>query len=170
MQELAEAQKKTESSVEELTRAQKETEQEVASLTRSVKSIRRDMGGLTDSLGYMLENSAFKSLPALLLKDFNIKIDGKIDRNYLHMESGSLQEFNITGKGIHNGKEVFILGESKSRLAVKHIKKFIKLTEHMKELNGKELFLIAVTNILHPEVEKFAIENGIKKVYKSSEF
>jgi chromosome segregation ATPase len=168
--ELAEAQKQTEKTVGELAEAQRQTEKELGLLAKTVKSVQKELGGLSDSVGYSLENSAYKSLPTLLKRDFNIELKEKIDRKYLHMESGELQEFNVVCKGIYNNKEIFILGESKSQLSAKHIERFLKQIKYIEDLKGKELFLIAITNSLHPDVEKFAIERGIKKVYKSSEF
>ncbi|MGQ9570433.1 MAG: hypothetical protein ACUVUQ_06255 [Thermodesulfovibrionales bacterium] len=45
-------------------------------------------GGLSDTVGYNLENSAYKSLPKLLARDFSIKVEGKLIRKYIEHPDG----------------------------------------------------------------------------------
>jgi len=48
----------------ELADAQKETEKELKKLTGVVKKVRKNFGGLSDSIGFTLEDRAYKALPS----------------------------------------------------------------------------------------------------------
>lgn len=109
--ELAEAQKRTEQRVEELAEAQKRTEQEVATLARGLKQLRKEVGGLSLTMSYAFENESYRMLPKFLKENYGIEIEEKLIR----AEIGG-KEINIFGKARKNGKEVFIVGESKLRL------------------------------------------------------
>jgi len=60
--------------VEELTEAQKKTEEALRTVIKEQKKIRKDFGGLSDSIGYTLEDRAIRCLPNILQKDFGLKI------------------------------------------------------------------------------------------------
>jgi len=62
-------------SQEELAEAQKRTEEEVKSLSRALKKTRKEVGGLSNTIGYSLENEAFKALPALLKDEFGLEVE-----------------------------------------------------------------------------------------------
>jgi DNA repair ATPase RecN len=62
VEELAQAQQRTEQRVEELAQAQKQTEKVVQELVKGQKDLRRQVGGLSGTIGYTLENTAYKAL------------------------------------------------------------------------------------------------------------
>jgi hypothetical protein len=132
--ELAEAQKRTEErleqfektteenfngvwkAIEELTEAQKRTEKEIKMLTVELKDTRKMVGGLSDTVGYTgytLENEAYEALPKLLARDFNIEVEGRLIRRYIEYPDGMHDEVNIFGKAKKNGKDLWVVGESK---------------------------------------------------------
>jgi len=85
--ELAEAQKsaeerltKLEKVVAELAEAQKRTEERLEKLIDEHRKTREQLGGLAHSIGYFIENEAYKYLPTLLQRDFNIKIRRKTNK------------------------------------------------------------------------------------------
>ena len=78
VEELAQAQKKTEQRVEELAQAQKRTEEELCSLVREHAKTREMVAGLSDTVGYGLENQAYKALRRLLERDFDLKIKDRL--------------------------------------------------------------------------------------------
>jgi len=167
--ELAEAQKRTEQRVNELAEAQKRTEKSLNSLILEFSDIKKQIGGITDTIGYTLENESFKYLPSLLLNDFGIKIEGKMKRTYLKNKEGEKKEVNIFGSGKKNGEEVTIIGESKSQLSKKEIKKFLKKIEFFEGVY-KNIFPLIVTHMIsEPDVEEYAKEKGIK-IYYSYDF
>ena len=74
VQELAEAQKRTEQRVEELAEAQKRTEEEIRKLSGSLKRTREEVGGLSRSVAYALENEAYRKLPQFLKEHYGIEL------------------------------------------------------------------------------------------------
>jgi len=167
--ELAEAQKRTEQRVEELAEAQKRTEQEVRMLVSELKNTKKMVGGLSDTVGYTLENAAYKALPGLLERDFGIKVEGGLVRKYVEYLDGGYDEVNIFGKARKNGGDVWIVGEAKVRMSKKEINDFLKMVKRLDKVISGEKVLIGVTHTIVPEVERYARSKGVK-VYWSYEF
>ena len=111
VKDLAEAQKRTEARVGELAEAQKRTELEIAKLTKGLNETRGELGGLSKSMSYAFENEAFRMVPGILKEKYNIEITAKLIREEIRQK-----EINIFGKARKNGREVFVVGESKLRL------------------------------------------------------
>ncbi len=101
---MAEAQERTEISINELVQAQKQTE-------RVVTGIAQELGGLSRSMSYSLENEAYRNLPALLQTRYGITLDEKIVRLDLDGE-----EINLFARGTRNGQPIYLVGESKLQL------------------------------------------------------
>ncbi|MGB9716151.1 MAG: chordopoxvirus fusion protein [Thermodesulfovibrionales bacterium] len=176
VEELAEAQKASENRltrletvVEELAEAQKKTEQEIRILAIELKDTRKMVGGLSETVGYTLENSAYKALPDLLQRDFDIKVEGRLIRKYIEHPDGRYDEVNIYGKAKKDGKDVWVLGEAKVRMSKKEINDFLKMVERLDRVLKGEKILIGITHSIMPEVEKYAHSKGIK-IYWSYEF
>lgn len=62
-------------------------------------------------MSYAFGNEAFRMLPDILKKKYNIEITEKLIR-----EEVREKEITIFGKARRNGQEVFVIGESKLRL------------------------------------------------------
>jgi hypothetical protein len=173
LEELTEAQKRTEKRVEELVGAQKRTEKSLEELTTVVKGLvdsqqkmREELGGLGMTVGYTLENEAFKKLPALLTKDFGIQVKQGFKRTYVRDIEGKAMEVNIFGYGEKDGKEVTIIGESKAQLSKKKVNDFIQ--ENSRRLQGvyPEIFLVLITHMITaPGVDEYVKKKGIALYY-----
>ena len=175
--ELAEAQRNSEQRltrleqvVEELTEAQKRTEEGLQSLTIELRHTREQVGGLSDTVGYSLENQAYKYLPKLLQKDYGIVLSDRLKRGYLNDLKGRPIEVNIIGEATRNGKKVMIIGESKSRLSKKNINEFIEKRVKMFKQLYDEIFPVIVTHMIsEPDAEDYAKENEVA-IYYSYDF
>ncbi len=156
VEELAEAQKRTELKVEELAEAQKRTELEVRTLVKVVDKTNTDVGGLSRSVGYALENEAYRALPGYL-KNFGVELTEKFIRTVIDGE-----EINILGKGNRDGQEIIIVGEAELKLtSVGKLKKFErKVNTVKKKYPTKEIFKIFVTHFARPEIIEKAREKG----------
>ncbi|MCX8027602.1 MAG: hypothetical protein N3A62_07115, partial [Thermodesulfovibrionales bacterium] len=155
VEELAEAQKRTEQRVEELAEAQKRTEKRIDVLTERVE-------GISNTFGYALENIVYKSLPSLLFKEDNIKVQGKIIRRYYERQ-GSYNQINLYARIIKDGKEMLMLGEVKTRPSKLEIDRFLKIAEYIKKREGSpEVYLVFVAHDYHPRVENYLKEKGIR--------
>jgi len=166
VEELAEAQKRTEARVEELAEVQKGTERELRLLVGEHQETRKQLGGLSTTVGYTLENEAYKALPALLKKDHKVIVKGKLKRQYVTDSKGNYLEINIYGSASKNGKTLTIVGESKSQLSQKAIDEFLrKKINRLKDVH-KNIFPILVTHMISdPDVGEYANDKGIALYY-----
>ena len=170
VKELAEAQKRTELRVEELAEAQKRTEEELRELVREHKKTRTQLGGISMTVGYRLEDEAYKSLPELLRRDMGLVVEGRLKRQFVTDRMGMKIEVNIIGEAKKNGRKVMIVGEGKSQLSKKGVDEFI--SKKLKRLEGvyEEIFPLLITYMIsEPEVEDYAREKGIA-IYYSYDF
>jgi hypothetical protein len=102
----------------ELVKAQTSTFQAVTATGKQVSA-------LATSLGYPLENAALKALPALIQRDLNITVHGRLQgRKWVTNKEGKSIEVDIFGKGSKDGQDVVIIGESKSQLSVPDVRTF----------------------------------------------
>ncbi len=97
--------------VKELAEAQKRTEEEVRKLAIGLNDTRKQLGGLSRSFSYAFENEAYRNIPKVLREKWGYEINEKMVR----AEIGG-KEINFFGKAKKDGKEVYIIGESKIRL------------------------------------------------------
>lgn len=166
VERLAEAQARTERRLEELAAAQTRTEQELRELAAALADTRRQVGGLSTTVGYRLEDEAFKALPGLLERDYRIVVRGRLTRRFVRDNRGEYIEVNILGTGARNGKELTIVGESKSQLSKNGVDDFIR--KKLRRLEGvfPGVFPVLVTYMVtEPDVEDYVREKGIALYY-----
>ncbi len=176
LEELAQAQAKTEARLEELAQAQARTEARlekliavVEGMQKEIVDIKRQLGGLAHAVGFQLEDRAYFSLPKLLEEEFGIKMKEKLIRKMIRTIKGDLMEINIIGKAEKNGKEIYIIGEAKANLSIRHIVDFVDKLKDLKETFKEEIFPILVTYMTDIETEEYARSKNIR-VYYSYEF
>jgi hypothetical protein len=167
--ELVEAQKRTEVRFEELADAQRKTEEKLGKLIEEHQTTRQELGGLSHSFGYLLEDRAYKGLPAILEKQWGIKVKEPLKRDIFPYKGDRKIEINIIGKGEKDQKEIWIIGESKSQLKRKHVDQFIRKQYIFEELFPGDKFYLMVTHMTDPEVKAYAEKQGIR-VFYSYEF
>jgi DNA repair exonuclease SbcCD ATPase subunit len=176
---LADAQKETEKGlhglsgiVQELAEAQKRTEKELHDLVKDHSKTREQVGGLSNTVGYVLENEAYKFLPTLLEQEFGLKLKGRLLRDFVKDKKGKSIEVNILGEAVKNGSKYIIIGESKAQLSKNKVSEFYtKKVDRLIGVFAGELFPILVTHMkAEPDVDEFALQRGVKRVYYSYEF
>jgi hypothetical protein len=111
VRELAGQQQRTEAAVRELAEQQTRTEATVERLARGIADVRQEVGGISNTLGYSLENEAYRSLPGLLRERYRIDIQERFTRRLIRGE-----EVNFLARARKEGNEVILVGESKLRL------------------------------------------------------
>ena len=166
VRELAEAQKRTEARVEELAEAQKGTEKALALLTGEHHKTRQELGGLSATVGYRLEDEAFKGLPALLKRDLGLELDAPLRRRFMPDKQGRLVEVNIIGSGTRYGKPVTVLGEAKSQLSKRMVNEFLR--KRLARFQGvfQEILPVLVTYMIsEPDAEEYARQKGVAVYY-----
>jgi len=179
--ELTEAQKRTEKelesfkkethenfnrvwqSISELTEAQKRTEKELGRLTREMVMVKERLEGISDTVGYTIENRAYKTLPQILA-DHGIKVEGRLIRRYLKIK-GTEHQVNIFGYAQKNGEKILILGEAKVRPSKKEIARFEKLCEYASEELKTPVFKVFVAHDFPPVIEAYLKEHDFLPVW-----
>ena len=159
LRELAAAQKDTDQSLKELAAAQKETEKALAELAAQTRTDQQ-VGRLGDNIGFGLEDIARVVAPGYLLRHHGIKM-AEFDRGYLNA-NGHPVEIDLYAEGRRNGKKVIILGEVKSRIHPREVKKFAGVIEKLKPHLGTSVFGLMFAYWIHPaaslEAKKHHIE------------
>ncbi len=158
--ELAEAQKKTEQRINELAEAQKKTEEEIYKLVKRMDMFEDRLEGISNSVGYSLENKAYKSLPKILSERHNITIINRLLRKYFLVGKKNIQ-INIYGHGKRNGEDIVIIGECKVRPSKREITRFKKYAQKIAEKERKNPFYIFVAHDFPPDIEEFLRSHNI---------
>jgi phage shock protein A len=189
--QLAEAQQHTEKQLAELAAAQVRTEQALAQLTvrvdqltvrmdqlvqrvdhldRRLDDTNRQLGGLTATVGYTLENEAYRALPALLERDHGVVLTEPLRRGWLTDARGRDLEVNILGRGTRAGEEVWVLGESKSQLSANEVDRFLQQrVAALQPVLGKVFPVLVAHMVTSKEVPEYAREHGVA-LYFSYQF
>ncbi|MDW8136173.1 MAG: hypothetical protein RMI74_05210, partial [Thermodesulfobacterium sp.] len=151
-----EAQKNTEKKLEELAEAQKRTQEDL-------RNLRKDYGGFTRTYSYAFENEAYKYLPAVLKEKYQIEVIEKFIRTEIEEE-----EINFFACGRRNGKKIYIVGEAKIRFDdnkkdfEKTFRELKRKVEAVKSKYGEvEIVKLIVTHFAKPRALKLAQEKGI---------
>ncbi|MBE7502945.1 MAG: chordopoxvirus fusion protein [Verrucomicrobiales bacterium] len=161
--ELAEAQKRTEARVAELAEAQRRTE-------ARLDDTNKQLGGLSATVGYTLENEAYRHLPALLAKDYALEMAEPLDRDYVTDRQGRDWEVNILGRGRWQGRSVTVVGESKVQLSTRDVDRFVDhRVAALKEVLGEVFPVIVAHMTTQKAVRDHARSRGVA-LYLSSRF
>lgn len=166
VEELAQAQKRTEQRVEELAQAQKKTEEALTTLAKEHGITRKLVGDLSHTVGYRLEDEAFKALPRLFAENYGIRVKGRLKRTFLKDKKGRDIEVNIFGEGIKGNNTVTIIGESKSQISKNEVDRFINKRLNLFKGIYEDIFPVIVTYMIsEPDAEEYAKNKGIALFY-----
>ena len=153
VRDIAETQK-------ELADAQKRTEISVGTLVKGLDATRTELGGLARSVGYSLENEAYRQLPQFLKEQYQIELTEKIIRFELEGE-----EINLFAKGRKGGEDILIVGEAELRLSgVGKLRQLEKKISLVKKSYPVQCLPLIVTHFARPQVLTAAREKGIMVV------
>jgi len=170
MEELAQAQLRTDARLDaltqrvdslaqrmdELAQAQKKTEECLQALIGRVDKVEQRLEGLSNSVGYSLEDRAYKALPSLL-EAHGIRVTSRVIRRYF----GEIQ-INIFAHAQKDGQDIAVIGECKVRPSKKEIDKFLKLADMVcRDAGFRDRVLVFVANDYHPNVEAYLQDKGI---------
>lgn len=156
MEQLAEAQQRTESELAKLAAAQTETQREMTAMNRSLGDTRAKVGSLTCSTAYALENEAYRQLPKLL-EECCIRVTDRFVRSTLNGE-----EINFLAHAERDGQSVVIVGESVLRL--EDTNKLAQLFAHeqlAEAAYGRPVVLLLVTHYARPNIRETFEARGV---------
>ncbi len=98
---------KTHCSVEETSDIRKKAEKSLRTPDLEQKDSQH-FDKLTSMMEYRLEDKAFKALPVLLKRDYEIDVKERLVRKFVTDNKGKSIEVNIIGKATRGGKELTI--------------------------------------------------------------
>ncbi len=175
VKELAAAQKRTEERMEELAAAQKRTEENLARLTQvvdrrgediqvlalAVERLREAVGSLSNRFGFDLEEFVAALLPLYIERHRGVS-DLVLERRYFDLGGGRLEEVDLAGEGLRNGKTVTVLAECRTTVGGGEIHRIAETFQAVAPvLAGKEVLWVVVAMNVHPTAEKAAEELGL---------
>jgi hypothetical protein len=141
--------------VQELAQAQKRTEVSVKALADDQKDIRKQLGGLAMAVGYGIEDRLIPHLKAFALREFGIEIT-LVDRRNVIYADGSHDEVNLFAQGVKNGSPFFVIGECKAQPGKKDFDRFHKTIERLRTALSGAIQPFLVGYHFTPEVEAYA--------------
>lgn len=173
--ELAEAQKRTEIKVEELAEAQRASETRLGRLEVVVgelaeaqkdlalaqkrtevtlQGLTKEVGALSRNFGFGLEDIGHVVLPGYLKRHYKIDM-GEFERKFFEV-NGKLVEINLFAEGRIKKEKITILGEVKSRIYEREIKKFKRDLSKVIPLIEGTVFKLMFGYLIHPSASKIA--------------
>ncbi|GIV85764.1 MAG: hypothetical protein KatS3mg052_2771 [Candidatus Roseilinea sp.] len=166
MEELAQAQQRTEQRMDMLAMRMEELAQEMKLFARGLIQVRADLGGLSRSVGYALENEAYRMLPAFLLRQHNLQVTDRLVRTEIAGE-----EINIFGKARRNDQELLIVGETKLQLDERRsnrpeedetLAQLARKVQVVRQSHpGLEIVPLLITHFARPSFVQRAAEQGV---------
>ncbi len=177
---IAQLAEQTQRNTEAIAALSEQTQRNTEAIAQLVKEARRSterldrlekqVGGLSITVGFTLENEAYKALPALLERDYGLKVIGRLKRDYAVDMEGNEYEVNILGEAQRDGEVLTIVGESKVQLSKQDIDRFIRRKLKPLQRIYDRIFPVLVTHMITSRgVDEYAREKGIA-LYFSYDF
>lgn len=160
--ELSIAQRRAEERLSRLEETQRRTE-------RRLSALEKQLGGITHTIGYALEDPAYRALPRLLQQDYGIQVLEALRRETLQLPDETILEVNILGKIVHEGTVKTLVGESKSQLSRRHIRRFLRSLRRLRDRFGEVFPVMVAHAAAEPELKEHTRAHGVA-VYFSYEF
>lgn len=145
VEELAEAQKRTEHRVEQLAETQLEMQHaitelgtqvtglttQVTGLTRQVGDLAKQVGGLSNAVGANLEDFACDLVPELLEKYWQLTMVSAGPEE-LALADDTVREFDVVVRGTIDGRPVVVVCETKATVSTTEVSKFLRIVEKVR--------------------------------------
>jgi hypothetical protein len=135
-------------------------------IEHTIRDMQKEIGGMSASMGYALENEAYRILPAFLQEHYGIKLA----RRLIRTEIGG-REINLFGEGEREGRIITLVGETKTRLDERRKKLekdiFAELEERVQAvvtergIAEESIVRLLVTHYARPGILQEAQEQGI---------
>jgi len=144
VEELAEAQKRTEHRVEQLAETQLEMQHaitelgtHVTGLTRQVGDLAKQVGGLSNAVGANLEDFACELVPELLEKYWRLATTSAGPEE-LALADGTVREFDVVVRGTIDDRPVVVVCETKATVSTTEVSKFLRIVEKVRAAHPGE--------------------------------
>jgi predicted nucleic acid-binding Zn-ribbon protein len=140
--------------------------EQVGVLSRRLDDTNRQLGGLSATVGYTLEDIAYRGLPPLLQRDHGLVLAEPLRRDWLTDAEGRDVEVNILGRGTRDGETVWVIGEGKAQLSRNDVDRFLKRrVEPLTLVLGKVLPVLVTYMVTSRDVPQYAQAQGVALYY-----
>lgn len=140
--------------------------EQVGVLSRRLDDTNRQLGGLSATVGYTLEDIAYRGLPPLLQRDHGLVLAEPLRRDWLTDAEGRDVEVNILGRGTREGETVWVIGEGKAQLSRNDVDRFLKRrVEPLTPVLGKVLPVLVTYMVTSRDVTQYAQAQGVALYY-----
>ena len=140
--------------------------EQVGVLSRRLDDTNRQLGGLSATVGYTLEDAAYRGLPPLLERDHGLVLAEPLRRDWLTDAEGRDVEVNILGRGTRGGEPVWVIGEGKAQLSRNDVDRFLKRrVEALTPVCGKVFPVLVTYMVTSRDVPQYAREQGVALYY-----
>jgi hypothetical protein len=137
VEDLADAQKRTEHRVEQLAESQLEMQHAITGLTRQVGDLAKQVGGLSNAVGANLEDFACELVPELLEKYWRLTTVSAGPEE-LTSADGEAREFDVVVRGTIAGRPVVVVCETKATVTTTEVTKFLRIVEKIRAAHPGE--------------------------------
>lgn len=120
----------------------------------ALRGFATEVGALSRNVGFGLEDIAHVVLPGYLKRHHRIDM-GEFERKFFEV-NGKLVEVNLFGEGRIKKEKVTILGEVKSRIYEREIRKIKKDLSKVVPLIEGKVFKLMFGYLVHPSAAKIA--------------
>nr|BAL56333.1 hypothetical conserved protein [uncultured Acetothermia bacterium] len=125
--QLAQAQTRTDAAVQQLAARVDQLAQAQARTEQALQQLATQVGALSENVGYGLEDIARVVLPGYLKHRYGVKIE-RLERRILAVD-GQRFDIDLYAEGLRGRRRVVVLGEVKSRIYAREVHQFQQLLE-----------------------------------------
>jgi predicted nuclease with TOPRIM domain len=171
LEQLTQAQARTETSLEQLTQAQARTETALARTQEAVQQLARQVGGLSETVGGDIEDIAYIVLYDALKREFGWEV-GVLARTWQQW-NGEPEEVNIFGRAtdpVHPERTIWVVGEAKHNLTLREVERFALQAERARQHLTGEVYAVCFAYRARPEVRARLQELGIPLLFSYGRF
>ncbi len=152
--------------MDQLTQRVDQLAEQMGVLSQRLDDTNRQVGGLNITIGYTLENEAYRALPSLLERDHGLVLTEPLRRDWLTDAAGRDVEVNIVGRGTRAGEPVWVIGESKAQLSRNDVERFLKRrVEALAPVCGKVFPVLVTHMITAKDVPEYVRQQGVALYY-----
>jgi predicted nuclease with TOPRIM domain len=171
LEQLTQAQARTETSLEQLTQAQARTETALARTQEAVQQLARQVGGLSETVGGDIEDIAYIVLYDALKREFGWEV-GVLARTWQQW-NGEPEEVNIFGRAtdpVHPERTIWVVGEAKHNLTLREVERFALQAERARQHLTGEVYAVCFAYRARPEVRARLQELRIPLLFSYGRF
>jgi len=151
------------SRVDMLAEAQARTEGSVQQLSNAVRELAVQVGRLSDTVGFGLEDIARVMVPGWFERHMNIYVED-LTPTFVNIDGEEVQ-INLFGIGKRDSEEIVIVGECKSRIYAREVRQFLRILEKVRRaFPDKDVLGFLFGYLVHPSAQVEAEKHKVKVI------